>query len=122
MNKIYKIFLIIILLISTTGLTISLHYSGRDLYSTSVTSKAESCCKSPCDCCREMTIHQQVEDEFLTSINNIKNTQIQKYKYLSKSESQSNLNFEFSNFRTLFFAELNPKNCNIPVLIQSLLI
>lgn len=57
-----------ILLISTTGVSLSKHYSGGILYSVSVIGDAESCCEIPCDCCNDETDFFVLNVDYIISI------------------------------------------------------
>jgi hypothetical protein len=63
------IILIIFLLISTGGISISRHYCGESVVSVSLFSTARSCCGSGCDKCRTENSFNKVTDNFtLTSL------------------------------------------------------
>ena len=66
-RKISHIFISILLLISTAGVQMSMHYAGGKLFSISFYGEAEACCDSDCGCCHENTISFHVEDEFIAS-------------------------------------------------------
>jgi hypothetical protein len=53
-------------LISTTGLTISQHYCGGELVSTSIFDEAKSCCDSD-DCCKNETELIQLDVDYSIS-------------------------------------------------------
>lgn len=52
-RKQLHILLIMLLLVSTSGISINMHFSNHKLFSTAIFGKAESCCKTLCDCCTE---------------------------------------------------------------------
>lgn len=60
------IILSLLLLVSTTGLTISKHYCGGELVSTSVYTEADSCCDSG-DCCKNETEIIQLDVDYSVS-------------------------------------------------------
>lgn len=66
LKKASHIILSILLLIAITGLTISKHYCGEELVSTSLFSEAESCCESS-DCCKNETETYQLDEDFSVS-------------------------------------------------------
>ena len=67
LKKIRNIIIILILLVSTTGVSLSKHYSGGKLYSIALFGDAESCCKVPCDCCSDETDFMKLDIDFVSS-------------------------------------------------------
>ena len=68
LQKLIHIALVLLLLLSTTGVTISMHYCSGDLVSMSVIGEAESCCEDNCGCCENKSIHFKVEDDYVSPI------------------------------------------------------
>ncbi len=66
-KKTIHILVIVLLLISTIGVTINKHYSDGELFSIALFGEAESCCEGPCDCCSDETEHYQINVDFLQS-------------------------------------------------------
>ena len=66
-KKFGHIIMILLLLISTAGVSINKHYSGGELFSTAIFIEADSCCETPCGCCDEKSEFFKVEADFLTS-------------------------------------------------------
>ncbi|MEA2042679.1 MAG: hypothetical protein U9N85_09030 [Bacteroidota bacterium] len=66
-QKITNIIIPFILLISTTGVSLSKHYSGGELYSISLVGEAESCCTVPCDCCSDESDFYKLVVDYLMS-------------------------------------------------------
>ena len=67
MKKLIHIGLALLLLISTTGVSISKHYCGNILHDVSISAQADSCgdgMEMPVDCCKDITNHFLVEDDF----------------------------------------------------------
>jgi len=64
LRKISPIILAMFLLVSTTGVTLSMHYCGGELVSTSIYKEAKSCCDVKGGCCEKKTIHFEVEDDY----------------------------------------------------------
>jgi len=77
LQKIIHIALALLLLVSTTGVTISMHYCGDDLISMSVTGEVESCCADDCGCCENESIHLEVEDDYVSPIIVQSNTSVE---------------------------------------------
>lgn len=67
-QKSINIVVVILLLATTTGYSISKHYCGKSLISISVNEKAESCCGSECSSCRDEIQHYQIEDNFIQAL------------------------------------------------------
>lgn len=67
LKKIGHIILVLLLLISTAGVSINKHYSGGELFSKSIFFKAKSCCETPCGCCNETSKFVQVKADYLSS-------------------------------------------------------
>ncbi len=66
-KKIGHIIMILLLLISTAGVSINKHYSGGELFSTAIFVEAESCCETPCGCCDEKSEQIKVDTDYITS-------------------------------------------------------
>lgn len=78
-KKAIHIILSILLLISTTGITISKHYSGGNLFSIAFWADAEKCCEIPCDCCSDEVSFFYLDTDYLqTSTTEVQKTQIEK--------------------------------------------
>ncbi len=67
MKRIIHFGLSLLLVVSTMGVTINRHYSGGELFSTSLFAEPESCCAAKCDCCHEESQVIKVEDDFIGS-------------------------------------------------------
>lgn len=67
MQKIRNIIIILSLLVSTTGVSLSKHYSRGTLYSVALFGNAESCCEIPCDCCDDETDFMKLDVDFVSS-------------------------------------------------------
>jgi hypothetical protein len=65
LKKISSIFIAVLLLITTTGLTIDRHYCGESLVSVTF-GKSPDCCKSP-GCCHHHLRHIKINDSFQAS-------------------------------------------------------
>lgn len=71
LRKTSHIILSSLLLFATVGLTISKHYCGGNLISTSIFGEAESCCDNS-DCCKnEIEIFQLDEDYSLVLVSEV---------------------------------------------------
>jgi len=64
LKKICHTFIVILLVITTSGITISRHYCGNSLFSTALGHHAKSCCDSKCQGCHDEIIHFKVVDHF----------------------------------------------------------
>jgi hypothetical protein len=67
-KKFGHILMILLLLISTAGVSINKHYSGGELFSTAIFTEAESCCETPCGCCKETSEFVQVKADYIASV------------------------------------------------------
>ena len=74
-RKITHIILSVFLMVSTTGITLSMHYCGGKWVSTSINKEAKSCCDGTDGCCENKTIHFEVEDDYVSPIQ-VDNTKI----------------------------------------------
>lgn len=63
LRKVSHIVLVLLLLLTTMGLTISKHYCGGNLISVTVLSEQEPCCDNP-GCCHDESFTVKVEDDF----------------------------------------------------------
>ncbi len=59
------IVLILILMVSTTGIAISKHYMMGELFDISLIGEADHCCTIPCDCCEDEFEFHKLEVEFI---------------------------------------------------------
>lgn len=64
-KKAIHIVLSLLLIISTTGITINIHYSGGKLFSIAFWTDADKCCEIPCDCCADATSYLQLDADYL---------------------------------------------------------
>ncbi len=67
-KKVLHIILSLMLLVSTTGVTLSMHYCGGKYVSTSLFVKADSCCSEVCGCCEDKSVHYEVEEDFTSPV------------------------------------------------------
>ncbi|WP_372753287.1 hypothetical protein [Labilibaculum sp.] len=67
-KKFGHIIMVLLLLISTAGVSINKHYSGGELFSTAIFVDAESCCETPCGCCKETSEFVQVKADYIASV------------------------------------------------------
>ena len=58
--------LALFLLVATTGVTISMHYCGGSLVSTSINQQAESCCDDD-SCCENKNLHYELENDYVST-------------------------------------------------------
>lgn len=66
-KKLSHLFMVLLLLISTAGVSINKHYSGGELFSTSIFVEAKSCCETPCGCCKNTSELLQVKADYIAS-------------------------------------------------------
>ena len=66
-KKISHISFALLLIVATTGMTISEHFCGSDLISIELNSTPESCCDDNSDCCHNESFTFEIEDEFSIS-------------------------------------------------------
>ncbi len=59
--------LALFLLVATTGVTISMHYCGGSLVSTSINHEAKSCCEDD-GCCENKNLHYELENDYVAPI------------------------------------------------------
>ena len=67
-RKIYHITLMLILLVATSGVSISKHYCHGELVSSNIFGKAHSCCDTGCKACDDKVTVQKVNDDFVNSV------------------------------------------------------
>lgn len=68
LRKITHMFLALFLLISTTGITVSMHYCHGKLVSASIIREAKSCCDGTGGCCENKVFHFEIKDNFLSPV------------------------------------------------------
>lgn len=66
-KKIAHILVVSLLLISTTGISMTRHFCGNSLKSISVFSTPHKCCEGSCDKCHNKHTYKKVTDEFTDS-------------------------------------------------------
>lgn len=69
-RKLLNILISVLLLVSTTGFSISKHYCGDHLVSVKVFVQDEQCCSMP-DCCHTESSFAQLDDDFVYSSTDI---------------------------------------------------
>jgi hypothetical protein len=67
-RKIVNTVLVLVLLITTTGVTYHYHYCGNTLMKFSVFHTPKPCCEHPENCCRDRSEHFQLKNDYLFSI------------------------------------------------------
>jgi hypothetical protein len=75
LTKISHIFLALLFMVTTMGMTVSKHFCGSYLQSTSVLSEIEPCCDMP-DCCHNESITLEIKDDFSVTSYNFDFTQL----------------------------------------------
>jgi len=68
LRKITHIVLALFLMVSTTGITFSMHYCGGKLVSTSINKEAKSCCDGTGGCCENKTLRFEVKEDFVSPV------------------------------------------------------
>ena len=63
--KILNSIIILLLVLLTTGFSVSRHLCGDHLVSVSVNGKTEPCCGKNSTCCDDVMIHIQLQDHFI---------------------------------------------------------
>ena len=71
LKKISHIILSLLVLVTTMGLTVSVHYCGDELKSIDLISQSDNCCGDSCPDCKNETIEVDIEDDFTISTFNI---------------------------------------------------
>jgi hypothetical protein len=64
LKKTGHIFIILLFLFGTTGLTITRHYCDKNLIHTSIYSSPDNCCKGNCPGCHNEKISFRITDQF----------------------------------------------------------
>ena len=64
LKRIAHISLIMLLLLSTSGITVYKHYCGNTLMGSSIVLKPKGCCKPQCKCCHDETKYLKITDTF----------------------------------------------------------
>jgi hypothetical protein len=75
LRKITNIVVALFLLVSTTGITISMHYCGGKYVSSSINKEAKPCCDGSGGCCENKTLHFEVKDDYV-NVAQIENSKI----------------------------------------------
>ena len=130
-GKIIRVFIAFVLLVSTIGVVINKHYSGGELFSTSLFVKAKSCCTSSC-ChheraggCKEESDYYRLVADYVIPESEIKlNLHVDNISFLSFDlfPNMNSSSIVVSSNITLILIKPPPKIPNLPVLYHSLLI
>ena len=68
LRKTFHIVFSVFLLISTAGISISMHYCGGKLVSASLNKEAKSCCDGVGGCCENKTFQFKINDDFVSPV------------------------------------------------------
>ena len=73
LKKISHIIMVTVLLVSTTGMTVSKHYCGGSLVDVNIFSDAKTCCDDigTSKCCHNESEHIELDEDFLVVANDI---------------------------------------------------
>ena len=74
-KRLPHIVLALLLVFSSVGVTISRHYCGNTLVSTSLFGVPHSCCGSQCKACHNVTISCKITDSFVASSFTVESSQ-----------------------------------------------
>jgi len=69
------IFICVLLLLGTAGITVSMHYCGNNLVSFLINGKAKSCCGEKCKFCHDKTLQYKISDNFIKPLINLNSNQ-----------------------------------------------
>ena len=100
-KKALHIILVVLLLISTFGVTISKHYSGSELFSVALFGEADSCCENPCNCCSDEVDLYQLDMDYIVSYSDFQDVQKTDipvdyfYSFLSNLSEQNTYTLQF---------------------------
>lgn len=75
LKKISHIILVLLVLVTTMGMTVSAHYCGGELKSVQLVTASDSCCGDSCGSCHNEIIKVEVEDDFTIQMINFDFTQ-----------------------------------------------
>jgi hypothetical protein len=67
LKKVYHIVVMLVLILGTSGITVSHHYCHGKLISSGIYSEAKSCCDSSCGACENKTSIHRINDNFISS-------------------------------------------------------
>jgi hypothetical protein len=67
LKRVGYVFIMLLLLFGTTGVTITRHYCGNRLIQTSIYSTPHSCCNGHCSACHNESLKFRITDKFETS-------------------------------------------------------
>jgi len=67
-KKIFHITILVILVVSTIGFTITKHYCGGDLIDLSIAGDVEDCCDMEEGCCHNEQQNYQLEENYTTPV------------------------------------------------------
>ncbi|WP_346856905.1 hypothetical protein [uncultured Draconibacterium sp.] len=70
LKKFSQIFLAILFMVTTMGMTVSKHYCGSSLQSVSVFSEIDPCCDMDTGCCHDEQVNIDIEDDYSVTSNN----------------------------------------------------
>ena len=70
LKKFSQIFLAMLFMVTTMGMTVSKHYCGSSLQSVSVFSEINPCCDMDTGCCHNEQVNIDIEDDYSVTSNN----------------------------------------------------
>jgi hypothetical protein len=68
LRKITYIILALFLMVTTAGITVSMHYCGGELVTASINKKDKTCCDKTGGCCENKTFQIKIEDDYVNSV------------------------------------------------------
>ncbi|MCU4173980.1 HYC_CC_PP family protein [Carboxylicivirga sp. N1Y90] len=73
LKKISHIIMVIVLLVSTTGMTVSKHYCQGSLVNVNIFGEAKTCCDDigTSKCCHNESAHFELDEDFVIAVNNV---------------------------------------------------
>lgn len=126
MKKVFSLIAACIILVSSTGTTIALHYCGRSLEDVAVFGKAKPCCEGmemPSGCCHDEKF--QVKSDTYKADQPVSNTGFVPYLIAEEAYPQFDFNLHFRNSQSPFLTytcESPPPGRDICIQVQSFLI
>jgi len=69
LKKISHILFAVLILLGSTGISLSKHYCGTLLKTVSVSFASDDCCDTPMNCCHNETIKVKIEDDYAINSN-----------------------------------------------------
>lgn len=87
LRKVINISVLVLIVLATTGVSITKHFCGEQLKDISLTGNTKSCCGDECSCCHDEKIILKITDNFTGNTFVIDNAKVLSTLWMSFNQS-----------------------------------